>query len=113
MLNVRLNRVGGTCLRHGLAGIRRGMAIFVCLLSLIPLYGLPQQLDVKRNRETERIAPAQREVDSLKVILKNATSETDKAEIYGQLCITYVGVLGEVGIARLYADSIKTLANGL
>ena len=55
----------------------------------------------------------QQELDSLKAILKKTASDADKIEIYGQLCTTYAGNLGEVDVARLYADSIKLLADKL
>jgi len=83
--------------------IREVIATLFCFLSFISLYGY----QVGEN------TPMQQELDSLKTVVKKTASDADKIEIYGQLCTTYAGNLGEVAVARLYADSVKLLADKL
>ncbi|QMU29285.1 tetratricopeptide repeat protein [Adhaeribacter radiodurans] len=54
---------------------------------------------------------AQDEVDSLKALFPFVTRETDKIDIYGQLCFTYASTIGNLDVAYQYADSIHFLAN--
>ena len=49
----------------------------------------------------------------MKAILRKTESVVGKIEIYGKLCTTYAGNLGEVVVARLYADTVKLLADKL
>ncbi len=67
----------------------------------------------KKPYQAEENTPIQREVDSLKAILRKTESGVGKIEIYGKLCTTYAGNLGEVVVARLYADTVKLLADKL
>ena len=96
----------------GLQGIREVMAVLFYFLSFTSLYGsTPSQ--GKMPHQVEENTPIKQELDSLKAILKKTASDAGKIEIYGQLCTTYAGNLGEVAVARLYADSIKLLADKL
>ena len=100
----------------GFQPIREVIATALFLfLSFISLYGLTPTQGNKGERPypVSENTPMQKELDSLKAILKKTASDAKKIEIYGQLCTTYAGNLGEVDAARLYADSIKLLADKL
>jgi len=90
---------------RGSGGMRNVVAILVYLLSFSSLEGQTPLKIVS--------TPAQLEIDSLKSLLKNISVGPGKAEIYGELCFTYAGTVGDVEVARLYADSIKLLADQL
>jgi sensor histidine kinase YesM len=97
-------------------GILKIIAVLVYSLSFSFLYG---QVPLKiGNSKLDLIAqgaptPAQLEVDSLKALLKNIPDGPDKVEVYGNLCFAHASTLANVAIARLYADSIKLLADQL
>ncbi len=98
--------------RLWLPDIRTMATLSFYLLSLNFLYGLtPKENLWQQNQELEEATAVQSEVDSLKKILRRTPPGAGKAEIYGQLCATYVGELGEGDVARLYADSVKWLAD--
>jgi tetratricopeptide (TPR) repeat protein len=56
-------------------------------------------------------SPAESEIDSLKILLKNSADATRKVDLYDQLCFAYASTLGDVGLAHRYADSVKLLAD--
>lgn len=58
-------------------------------------------------------SPSISEVDSLKTLAKRTPSGMDKIEIYGKICFLYTSALGNVNLAKLYADSIKQMATKL
>ncbi|HYI79068.1 MAG TPA: tetratricopeptide repeat protein, partial [Chryseolinea sp.] len=97
-------------------GIIKIIAILVYLLSFSFLYGrAPLKIgNLKRDLIAQGApTPAQLEVDSLKALLKNTPDGPDKVEVYGNLCFAYASTLGNVDVARLYADSVKLLADQL
>ena len=55
----------------------------------------------------------QQKVDSLKLLLKEVTSDSIKIQLYGNISWIYAGPLTRTDIARKYADSIRILSVGL
>ena len=90
-------------------------AIIFFILSLSPLHGFSQTQpdNIKSNHAIPKSSDIEQEIDSLKGCLKNAVVSDAKAEIYGQLCSSYASALGNVTVARQYADSVKWIANTL
>lgn len=82
------------------------------MVSSLPLHSQSKTDKLKLKSLVQQAPPlAQAEVDSLKALLQTTPKGTDKIEIYGQLCFTYASTLGNIHLARQYADSIKLLAD--
>jgi tetratricopeptide (TPR) repeat protein len=89
--------------------------ILFLVLSLSPLHVVSQQqaVNIQSSDLVGELSDIKQETDSLKTVLKNTILSPAKAEVYGRLCSTYAGALGDVRVARQYADSVKWVADYL
>ncbi|MBC7923451.1 MAG: tetratricopeptide repeat protein [Ferruginibacter sp.] len=88
--------------------------LFIALLALL-LGASPLRAQSKVDHLKPAVAQlpsqAQSEVDSLKGLLKTTSRGIRKINLYEHLCLAHAGTLGQMDLARQYADSVKWLAD--